>query len=267
MISSDFRTEARRALDGKWGKAVLMTFAYALVFFVLELIVNLLGKISMLAILFNIISFVIEIPLTFGLISCLFKLYKGESVATFDFISIGFSNFGKSWGMSLRMILKLIVPIIIFILSISLIIYAGINCVDYQVTNAQYQDINMALSNGSLTDTGAVLVLIGFIFMFVSSIWMTVKSYYYQLTFIVAADDNSLTSAEAIDRSEKLMTGKRAKLFWLELSFIGWAILTSFTLGIGYFWLIPYMLFATFSFYFFAVKDNEKTASNNEKTE
>ena len=47
------------------------------------------------------------------------------------------------------------------------------------------------------------------------------------------------------------MTGNRAKLFWLELSFIGWSILAAFTLGIGYLWLAPYILFATIAFYKF----------------
>lgn len=28
MISSDFRTEARRKLDGKWGKTALIILAY-----------------------------------------------------------------------------------------------------------------------------------------------------------------------------------------------------------------------------------------------
>ena len=45
------------------------------------------------------------------------------------------------------------------------------------------------------------------------------------------------------------MTGNRAKLFWLQLSFIGWAILSVFTLGIGYLWLAPYMQMATIAFY------------------
>ena len=45
------------------------------------------------------------------------------------------------------------------------------------------------------------------------------------------------------------MTGKRGKLFCLQFSFIGWAILATLTLGIGFLWLIPYIQFATISFY------------------
>ena len=41
MISSDFRAEARRKLDGKWKQAVLSTLAYVLVFFLIEFIAGL----------------------------------------------------------------------------------------------------------------------------------------------------------------------------------------------------------------------------------
>ena len=35
--------------------------------------------------------------------------------------------------------------------------------------------------------------------------------------------------------------GHKAEIFWLQLSFIGWIILSFFTFGILYIWLIPYM--------------------------
>ena len=52
------------------------------------------------------------------------------------------------------------------------------------------------------------------------------------------------------------MTGNRAKLFWLELSFIGWAILAAIPLGIGFLWLAPYVQMATIAFYKFVSGDN-----------
>ena len=45
------------------------------------------------------------------------------------------------------------------------------------------------------------------------------------------------------------MSGHRGDLFLLELSFIGWAILAVFTLGIGCLWLLPYMQVAKVCFY------------------
>ena len=79
------------------------------------------------------------------------------------------------------------------------------------------------------------------------------------LTINVPKDQNNIQMSNIISKeeSEKLMAGKRGKLFCLQLSFIGWAILAIFTLGIGYLWLAPYIQFATIAFYKFANSDND----------
>ena len=45
------------------------------------------------------------------------------------------------------------------------------------------------------------------------------------------------------------MRGNKGKLFLLDLSFIGWAILATITFGLGFIALTPYMNMATFVFY------------------
>ena len=45
------------------------------------------------------------------------------------------------------------------------------------------------------------------------------------------------------------MDGNKMKLFMLDLSFIGWAILCMFTLGIGYLFLQPYVEASHVAFY------------------
>ena len=45
----------------------------------------------------------------------------------------------------------------------------------------------------------------------------------------------------AIEKSMAMMSGRKMKMFLLDLSFIGWAILCCFTLGIGFLFLAPYV--------------------------
>ena len=115
------------------------------------------------------------------------------------------------------------------------------------------------------------ILIVGFILLVVSAIWATTKSFYYQLSYIIAVDNEEMSAEDAVLESEKLMTGKRAKLFWLQLSFIGWAILAAITLGIGFLWLMPYIQFATIIFYEFAKGNNVTTeidtSDNNGSTE
>ena len=54
---------------------------------------------------------------------------------------------------------------------------------------------------------------------------------------------------DAITRSKELMKGNKWRLFCLDFSFIGWDILSAFTLGIGDLWLTPYRSAAAAAFY------------------
>lgn len=68
-----------------------------------------------------------------------------------------------------------------------------------------------------------------------------IGSYSYAMTDYILAENPELSAKEAIARSKAMMEGNRWRLFCLEISFIGGAILSLLTLGIGSLWLIPYM--------------------------
>ena len=76
-----------------------------------------------------------------------------------------------------------------------------------------------------------------------------IKCFSYAMTPFILEEHPELTANEAIDHSRAMMKGHKFDLFWLYLSFIGWGILCIPTLGIGTFWLIPYMQTAQASFY------------------
>lgn len=76
-----------------------------------------------------------------------------------------------------------------------------------------------------------------------------IKQLSYAMTFYVLRDNPELSVNEAIDRSKDMMYGHKYDLFYLYISFAGWFILSIFTLGIGLFWLIPYVQTAQASFY------------------
>lgn len=240
MVSSEFRAEARRKLSGKWGKAIGIFLAYSLIFFVIGFVEGLFPE--SIQSLLSIAVAVIEVPLSFGFIISLLKLFNEKDVKAFDFLSSGFSNFKKSWGVSLNILLKMLVPVILVIVSYVLVVFG-------MTFLAVSSGIFATTSSSSTSSVGIILSVLGCILLVVSWVWAITKSYYYQLAYFVAAENPELTSKEAVLKSEELMRNNRAKLFWLQLSFIGWAILCVFTLGIGFLWLMPYMQFAIISFY------------------
>ena len=76
-----------------------------------------------------------------------------------------------------------------------------------------------------------------------------IKALSYAMTPFILRDRPDLQYNGAIELSMAMMKGHKWDLFWLYLSFIGWAILCLFTFFIGYFWLEPYVTSTMANFY------------------
>lgn len=63
----------------------------------------------------------------------------------------------------------------------------------------------------------------------------------YSQVFFILAEDPSITASAAMEKSKKMMYGYKWKYFCLGFRFIGWVVLSIFTMGIGFLWLVPYM--------------------------
>jgi uncharacterized membrane protein len=69
-----------------------------------------------------------------------------------------------------------------------------------------------------------------------------VKSYEYQMIPYLLAEDPTMSTRDAFAKSREMMTGNKWKSFVLDLSFIGWELLSVITLGlVGVFYANPYM--------------------------
>lgn len=71
----------------------------------------------------------------------------------------------------------------------------------------------------------------------------------YSQTFFILVDDENISAGDAIKKSKKMMYGYKWKLFCLGLRFLGWAVLSILTLGIGFLWLFPYIQVSLAKFY------------------
>lgn len=76
-----------------------------------------------------------------------------------------------------------------------------------------------------------------------------IKAYSYAMAPYVFKDNPEISCDDAIKESMRLMDGHKLQLFLLDLSFIGWVILASLTLGIGFLWLVPYWQTTRVHFY------------------
>lgn len=96
-------------------------------------------------------------------------------------------------------------------------------------------------------------MILGTIYIFLWTLLLIIpgiiKSYSYALTPYILVEHPEMSANEAIEESMRLMDGHKFDLFYLQLSFIGWAILSILSLGLGVFWLIPYQMTAQAAFY------------------
>lgn len=76
-----------------------------------------------------------------------------------------------------------------------------------------------------------------------------IASYRYAMTPYILAENYDLSVMEAISESKRLMRGNKWKLFTLDISFIGWILLSNLTLGIASLWVSPYQEASRAAFY------------------
>lgn len=83
-----------------------------------------------------------------------------------------------------------------------------------------------------------------------------IKSYEYRMIPYLLADNPEMTHQEAFAKSKEMMNGQKWNAFVLDLSFIGWFILTVLTLGIlGVFYVYPYF-YQTSAELYLTLKEN-----------
>lgn len=246
MVLSDIRKSAREALTGKWGKGALITLIYMLFEFVLGFIGGLTEEIPFISLVVNIATIVISVPIAFGLIISFMKLKRGEDVKCTDFLTDGFARFGRSWKVAGNILLKMWLPILLYVLATFGLVFA----------------ISFGAAAGILAESGAVIVvacIVGIALFIAAFVYLFITALNYSLVYYIAFDNEEMEAKDVLEESKKSMTGNRGKIVLLQLSFIGWVILSIFTLYIGLLWLIPYMQVALVCFYE-ALKDK-----NNEE--
>ncbi len=117
------------------------------------------------------------------------------------------------------------------------------------------EELNIGSLFDGFNDYGRILgtVLLQTVYTILWSLLFVVpgiiKYYSYAMTHYILLDQPELRYEAAIDQSMRLMSGNKMKLFLLDLSFIGWALLSMLTCGIGMFWLRPYVSTSRAAFY------------------
>ncbi|MGG5371325.1 DUF975 family protein [Enterococcus sp. AZ196] len=105
------------------------------------------------------------------------------------------------------------------------------------------------------------VILLSLLYTIFSSLWMIlflipgiIKIYAYSQCYFIYYDQVRQTGEkpkvlDTITASRRLMNGHKKRLFWLDITFIGWYLIVALTLGIAGLWIAPYVSATRAAFY------------------
>ncbi len=197
--AADFRLIARNALRGKWPIAILTGF-----------VASLIGA---------------------GIASGGGGTYSssGEADAEALFRQLQYSEIGRAILVGLA-----VSAVFVVILAIVMLIIGGAGKLGYAIFNLKLVDGRQPVFRDlfsqfhRLGDGFCMNLLIGLYTVLWSLLFIIpgiIKSFSYAMTPYILAEHPELTPNEAITESRRIMHGNKWRLFCLQISFIGWALL------------------------------------------
>ena len=244
---SELKSEALSSLNEKWGISVGCT----LIFFVISIALSLIPYIG------DIASILVSGALSVGLCNFFLLVSKSENVEIDNlFVAFKSKDLFLSSLVAYLLSLAIIIPTVIIFGAIWVALFLGDieNLSNLLLGGVNFEDSPYSLDPNFLNeysspifDSGIVTILLSlFIIVLVPLI---IVSLILSQVFFILADKKTNSGLEAIKMSWNLMKDKKTKLFLLQLSFIGWAILSILTLFIGFIFLQPYIYTTLSKFY------------------
>ena len=248
----ELKSEAYNLLSKDWGNAIGVTF----ILFCVSIAASLIPYAG------DVIGIIIAGPLAFGTALFFLKVSKGEKGEIEDL----FHAFKSKEAFSFSLIAYLLTFIIIIpVFAVCMILWANLFVGDLEnIPSLINSGTASLIENGTTTpyamdpsflteyssplfDSGiGTIIFSALIIIFIP---ITIVSLLLSQVYFILADQKTISGFRAIEMSWSLMKGNKKKLFILQLSFIGWAILSVFTFFIGLLFLYPYMLTTYAKFY------------------
>lgn len=177
-----------------------------------------------------------------------------------DFKNIAWNLLSGKWGKFalVTLVYELILGVCASVSNVATLIIGGpfllgMAGVAFKVLDSVEFDVKNLFDGFERFSDALVLYVVNNLFIFLWSLLFVVpgiiKYYQYSMSYYILLENPGMKHQEARRASMKLMEDNKARLFCLHLSFIGWFILSAFTLGILLLWVVPYMETAQAAFY------------------
>ena len=243
LSSKEIRALSREQLKGNWSKFILINLVNLLAVGVCTYLSVRRGMPYM-----NVVQILIQVFVTLGTYKLMLDLANGQEFR--------FSNFWQPKRVYIRyLIVSILLAVLIAIINVIVGVILGAIGLSMMIGNA---------TSGSLTFLGG-LTLGSIVMVVVIGLIASIINIYIQLTYqmtelIVIKNHDDIGAIDSLTYSRKIMYGYKWRLFKLCLSFIGWAILSIASLGIGLLCLSSYIYMSITNFYLELLKEREELA-------
>lgn len=228
---AELKQEAKELYRGQWFTAI---------------------KLNLVPVFLRIISYVLVV---LGLLSFFFLMrdfFSSNGSLTFSFNQNLSNNHGSSASGSL-------ITVLFFDLINLGIMYTTIDWLRTKDAPSHLLSSSFTVFQRKYFWGSLVIQLLTYLFTFFWSLLLVIPGIiknlaYSQAPYIFkdltdANLGNKISYLDCISQSRALMKGQKWRLFWLQVSFIGWDILAILSLGIGLIWLRPYKCATYAAFY------------------
>lgn len=221
--AANMRGVARNTLEGHWGKIFVGVLLYYLM---ISTVSDFLGDFfptsKYLPALETYISYpfaqtlyaaVMTGPLTLGLIWFIMRFFRNSEINP-GYIFNGFGYFLKSFGLMMMEVFLSAWPLMLSYALILAIIFYSVSI------------------SGTISGAFMAVIVILFLCSIAAFVYMVIQLFAFSQSFYLMATSlmdhtevNKKGIIECLMESKRIMKGNKAKLFVLELSYIGWGIL------------------------------------------
>ena len=102
------------------------------------------------------------------------------------------------------------------------------------------------------------MIIFGFILCAAIAVFYIMLMASWSQVYYILYENEDMPVLDIFSKSMDLMEEHKITYIILNVSFIGWVILGTITLGLLYLWLIPYILVANTNFYYELKKQEKK---------
>ncbi|MCQ2344663.1 MAG: DUF975 family protein [Paludibacteraceae bacterium] len=244
--NSEFRKAARKSLKGHWAVAALLSL-------ITLCIIDLSTAVDLFAFStrtikftesFNLLYTVLVIfPAVFAMLVVFLRLIRKPNT---NIIKAFFAHFATIYGHAVSSMLLLAIICCVFSLA-GIVVSVALASIPFSLLDiptdwTDFTSINSLYGLYSIFHSFNLIIYIllcGFLFI-LTLIPLLMYLYKICLFPFIIEDNPDIGIRESYHQSKMMMEGNRMRFFLLDLSFIGWYLLSIVTFGIALLWVLPY---------------------------